>query len=136
MPKFEFSVSMAWTFLIIAGIIEIGWAISMKYTEGFTKLWPTVITFSGMVVSFGLLSLALTKIPISVSYAIWTGIGAAGTAIVGMYIMGEPRSAMKLFCVFMIVGGVVGLKLSGSGMEDELKKAEEAKTGVPSDTPQ
>jgi quaternary ammonium compound-resistance protein SugE len=122
MPKFDFSINAAWMFLIIAGLIEVGWAISMKYTDGFTRLWPTVITFSGMIVSFALLSLALTKIPISVSYAIWTGIGAAGTAIIGMYFLGEPRSALKLACVFMIVGGVVGLKLSGSGMEDEIKK--------------
>ncbi len=130
MPKFDFSINTAWTFLIIAGLIEVGWAISMKYTEGFTKLWPTVITFSGMIVSFALLSLALTKIPISISYAIWTGIGAAGTAIIGMYFLGEHRSTMKLLCVFMIVAGIVGLKLSGSGMEDEIKKEPDTVTGT------
>jgi quaternary ammonium compound-resistance protein SugE len=128
MPKFDLPINVAWLLLILAGLIEVGWAISMKYSEAFTRLWPTVITFILMIISFGFLALAQTKVSFSVSYAIWTGIGAAGTAVVGMYFMGEPRSALKIFCVFMIVAGVVGLKLSGN--EGEEKKKEQTQGSV------
>ena len=102
---------MAWFLLITAGLLEIGWAIGMKYTYGFTRLWPTVATFATMTVSFGLLSLALKTIPMGTAYAVWTGIGAAGTAVFGMLVLGEPREVARIFCLVMIVAGTVGLKL-------------------------
>jgi quaternary ammonium compound-resistance protein SugE len=102
---------MHWLFLILAGLLEIGWAIGMKYTNGFTRLWPTVATFATMTVSFGLLSLALKTIPMGTAYAVWTGIGAAGTALFGILMLGEPREAGRIVCLVMIVAGTVGLKL-------------------------
>jgi len=106
---------MAWTFLIIAGILEIGWAIGLKYTHGFTKLWPSVATAAGMIASFGLLSLSLKTIPIGTAYAVWTGIGAAGTAVVGMWFLGESREVIRIVCIMLIVGGVVGLRVASPG---------------------
>lgn len=106
---------MAWTWLIIAGLLEIGWAVGLKYTHGFTRLWPSVGTALCMVLSFVLLAAALKHIPVGTAYAVWTGIGAAGTAAVGMTLLGEPRDAARIFCLFLIVAGVAGLKLvSGS----------------------
>jgi len=102
---------MHWTFLILAGLLEIGWAIGLKYTEGFTRLWPTVATFATMTVSFYLLSLSLKTIPMGTAYAVWTGIGAAGTAALGMMLFGEPREVARVLCIVMIVAGTVGLKL-------------------------
>lgn len=102
---------MAWLFLVLAGLTEMGWAIGLKYTEGFTKLWPSVVTVALMIVSFGLLGQALKTLPIGTAYAIWTGIGAAGTAILGIVLFHEPRDAMRLACIGMIVAGVIGLKL-------------------------
>jgi quaternary ammonium compound-resistance protein SugE len=101
---------MAWIYLLLAGISEIGWAIGLKYTEGFTKLWPSVATVAMMIVSFGLLAQALKTLPIGTAYAIWTGIGAVGTAVVGMMVFGESRDVLRLACLAMIVLGVVGLK--------------------------
>lgn len=106
---------MAWIYLVIAGLLEIGWAIGLKYTEGFTKLWPSVATGCAMIASFGLLAAALKTIPVGTAYAVWTGIGAAGTAAVGMAFLGEPRETLRILCLVLIVAGVVGLKFaSGS----------------------
>ena len=102
---------MAWLYLIVAGILEIGWAIGLKYTDGFTRLWPSVATVCCMGVSFVLLSIALRTIPVGTGYAVWTGIGAVGTAIVGMALLGEPRNAARIVCIVLIVAGIVGLKL-------------------------
>jgi len=102
---------MAWLYLAIAGVLEIGWAIGLKYTEGFTRLWPSVATIGAMIASFILLGQALRTIPVGTAYAVWTGIGAAGTAIVGMAVLGEPRELPRILCLLLIVAGVVGLKL-------------------------
>ena len=102
---------MAWFYLILAGLLEIGWAIGMKYTNGFTRLWPTAATFATMTVSFYLLSLSLKTIPMGTAYAVWTGIGAAGTAIFGIIFLGEPREVARVVCLVMIVAGTAGLKL-------------------------
>jgi len=105
---------MAWIYLIVAGILEIGWAIGLKYTEGFTRLWPSVGTIAAMIVSFALLSLALRTIPVGTGYAVWTGIGAAGTALIGMCFLGESRDVLRVLCLVLIVAGVLGLKLAAS----------------------
>jgi quaternary ammonium compound-resistance protein SugE len=102
---------MAWMVLFIAGIFEIGWAVGLKYTEGFTRFWPSVATVSAMAVSMGLLGVAVRTLPLGTAYAIWTGIGTVGTVCVGMWLFGEPASLIRLFCVFLIVTGIVGLKL-------------------------
>jgi|EBPBio282013_DNA_FD.fasta_scaffold142141_1 quaternary ammonium compound-resistance protein SugE len=102
--------TMAWTFLIIAGILEIGWAIGLKYTEGFSRLWPSVATLCAMIVSIALLSVALKTIPVGTGYAVWTGIGAAGTAIIGMAFLGESRETLRMLCILLIIAGVLGLK--------------------------
>lgn len=102
---------MAWIFLIVAGLLEVVWAIGLKYTEGFTKLWPSVITLGAMGLSIALLSQALKTIPIGTGYAIWTGIGAVGTVIVGMVLLGEPRDMARVACIGLILAGIVGLKL-------------------------
>jgi quaternary ammonium compound-resistance protein SugE len=108
---------MAWIYLIIAGGLEIGWAIGLKYTEGFSKFWPSVATIAGMIASFGLLSVALKTIPVGTGYAVWTGIGAAGTAIVGMIFLGESREVLRIVCLGLIIAGVVGLKFAGASGE-------------------
>lgn len=100
---------MAWIYLIIAGVFEIVWAISLKYSEGFTKLFPSIITGIGMVISFYFLSLALKTLPIGTSYAVWTGIGAVGTVIFGMIFFNEPRDFLRIFFLSLIVVGIVGL---------------------------
>jgi quaternary ammonium compound-resistance protein SugE len=102
---------MHWLLLLVAGILEVVWAIGLKYTEGFTKLWPSVITIAAMVASVAFLGLALRHIPVGTGYAIWTGIGAAGTAILGMILFGEPATAARIACLGLIVAGIVGLKL-------------------------
>jgi quaternary ammonium compound-resistance protein SugE len=103
---------MAWTLLIIAGMLEIGWAIGMKYTEGFTRLWPSVRTIAAMVLSVYLLAVAVKTLPIGTSYAVWTGIGAVGTAILGIILLSEPATITRLACIGLIVAGIVGLKLA------------------------
>jgi quaternary ammonium compound-resistance protein SugE len=100
-----------WGLLFVAGILEIGWAIGLKYTEGFTRLWPSVGTIAAMAVSMYLLALAARGLPIGTAYAVWTGIGAVGTAIIGMILFDEPRDWMRLLCIGLIVAGVLGLKL-------------------------
>ncbi len=101
----------AWIYLALAGLLEVAWAIGLKYTEGFTRLGPSVATGSAMVASFYLLSLALREIPIGTGYAVWTGIGAAGTALCGMVLFQEPRTIARLLCLTLIVAGIVGLKI-------------------------
>lgn len=102
---------MAWIILFIAGLTEIGWAVGLKYTDGFTRLWPSVFTGASMLVSIVLLGLALKTLPIGTAYAIWTGIGTVGTAILGIYLFGESAAALRLVCIGLIVVGIVGLKL-------------------------
>jgi quaternary ammonium compound-resistance protein SugE len=102
---------MAWTYLLGAGLLEIGWALGLKYTNGFTRLWPSVITVVCLAISFFLLSLSLKTIPLGTAYAIWTGIGAVGTAILGMILFAEPREVGRIVCIVMIVAGTLGLKL-------------------------
>lgn len=102
---------MAWIYLLFAGLFEIGWAIGLKYTHGFTRLIPTALTVASMAVSLGLLGLALKSLPLGTAYAIWTGIGTIGTAILGIILFGEPATALRLACVGLIVAGIVGLKL-------------------------
>jgi quaternary ammonium compound-resistance protein SugE len=106
------SQSLAWGVLLVAGLCEIGWAVGLKYTEGFSRLWPSVATVAAMVVSVALLGLALKALPLGTAYAVWTGIGAVGTAILGIYLFNEPRDALRLVCIALIVAGIVGLKLA------------------------
>lgn len=101
----------AWLMLVAAGLLEIGWAVGLKYTHGFSRLWPSVGTGICMIFSFVLLAWALKTIPVGTAYAIWTGIGAAGTALVGMIALGESKEPLRLVCIVMIIAGVVGLKL-------------------------
>jgi quaternary ammonium compound-resistance protein SugE len=102
---------MAWVVLAVAGILEIGWAIGLKYTEGFTRLWPTVATVVSMVASMGLLGIAVNSLPVGTAYAVWTGIGTIGTALLGLVLFGEPASPARLACIAMIASGIVGLKV-------------------------
>ena len=102
---------MAWAYLVVAGLFECGWAIGLKYTDGFTKLIPSLLTVSAMAISFWLLSVAMRTIPVGPAYAIWVGIGAVGVAILGMVLLGESRDIMKIVCLLLIVAGIVGLKL-------------------------
>jgi quaternary ammonium compound-resistance protein SugE len=102
---------MAWIVLFVAGLLEIGWAIGLKYTDGFTRLWPTVGTVLSMILSIVLLGLAVKTLPIGTAYAIWTGIGTIGTAILGMVLFGESAAALRLACIALIIAGIVGLKL-------------------------
>ncbi|HEX2512756.1 MAG TPA: quaternary ammonium compound efflux SMR transporter SugE [Xanthobacteraceae bacterium] len=103
---------MAWFYLLIAGLFEVGWAIGLKYTEGFSRLWPSLATIAAMIISLGFLGLALKTLPVGTAYAIWTGVGAVGTAILGIYLFAEPANAMRLACIGLIVSGIVGLKLA------------------------
>ena len=102
---------MSWIYLFIAGLLEIVWAIGLKYTVGFTKLLPSVITIAAMIVSIWFLAIALRTIPVGTGYAVWTGIGATGTAILGIVLFAEPATAARLACIGAIVAGIVGLKL-------------------------
>lgn len=102
---------MAWALLFLAGLFEIGWAIGLKYTDGFTRPWPTAWTVLAMIVSVVLLALAVRTLPIGTAYAVWTGIGAAGTVILGIVLFGEPATALRLACIALIVAGIVGLKI-------------------------
>jgi len=102
---------MAWVALLIAGLLEVGWAIGLKYTEGFTKLGPSTWTIAAMVASVVLLGWAMKSLPVGTAYAVWTGIGAAGTVILGIVLFGEPATLVRLACVGLIVAGIVGLKV-------------------------
>lgn len=103
---------MAWVLLVIAGLLEVGWAIGLKYTDGFTRLWPSVFTTLAMVLSVVMLGVAMKSLPVGTSYAVWVGVGAVGTAILGMVLFGEPASAGRLASLGLIVAGIVGLKLA------------------------
>lgn len=103
---------MAWILLLIAGLLEVGWAIGLKYTEGFTKVWPSVFTVAAMTASVVLLAIAMKSLPVGTSYAVWVGVGAVGTAILGMVLFGESANAGRLVSLGLIVAGIVGLKLA------------------------
>jgi quaternary ammonium compound-resistance protein SugE len=103
---------MAWLMLIVAGSFEVVWAIGLKYAEGFTKFWPSVMTIAAMLVSIVLLGLAMKSLPVGTSYAVWVGVGAVGTAILGIVLLGESASAGRLASLALIVAGIVGLKLA------------------------
>ena len=103
---------MPWIILVLAGLFEVGWAIGLKYTDGFTKLWPTVGTVAAMAISLGLLGIAMKSLPVGTAYAIWVGVGAVGTVILGIVLFNEPVNALRLVSVGLIVAGLVGLKLA------------------------
>ena len=103
---------MSWIILVLAGLFEVGWAIGLKYTEGFTRLWPTVGTVAAMAVSLGLLGIAMKSLPVGTAYAIWVGVGAVGTVILGIVLFDEPVNALRIGSVALIVAGLVGLKLA------------------------
>lgn len=103
---------MAWIYLVVAGLFEIGWAIGLKYTDGFTRIVPSALTIGAMIVSVLLLGLALRELPVGTGYAVWTGIGTVGTAILGIVLFAEPATAMRLGCIALIVAGIAGLKFA------------------------
>lgn len=103
---------MAWLLLIVAGLCEIVWAIGLKHAAGFTRLWPTVITLTAMIVSIVLLGIAMKSLPVGTSYAVWVGIGAVGTAVMGILVLGEPANAGRIASLALIIAGIVGLKLA------------------------
>ncbi len=109
-----FGAKMNWLVLFAAGLLEVVWAVGLKYTAGFTKFWPSVMTIAAMVGSFFLLSQALRTIPLGTAYAVWTGIGAVGVALFGMVTLGEPRTVIRITCIALIVVGIVGLKFFGA----------------------
>lgn len=107
------SVGQAWAVLLVAGLFEIVWALGLKYSDGFSKLWPSVVVVVGAAVSFWLLALAMRSLPAGTAYAVWTGIGAAGTALLGIMLLGESASVVRMGCIALIVLGVLGLKFAG-----------------------
>jgi quaternary ammonium compound-resistance protein SugE len=102
---------MAWLILVLAGLLEVGWAVGLKYTDGFSRLWPSVWVGIAMILSVGLLSVAMKSLPAGTAYAVWTGIGAAGTVILGATLLGEPLGVGRVVCLVLILAGVIGLKL-------------------------
>ena len=106
---------MAWLLLVLAGLFEVGWAIGLKYTDGFTRLWPTIGTVLAMVVSLGLLGIAMKSLPVGTSYAVWVGVGAVGTAVLGIVLLGEVVNAGRLVSLGLIIAGIVGLKIATPG---------------------
>ena len=105
---------MNWAMLVVAGLFEVGWAIGLKYTEGFTRLWPTVWTVLSMIISLGLLGVAMKTLPVGTAYSVWVGVGAIGTVILGIVLLGEPASVARMISVALILAGIVGLKLATS----------------------
>ena len=103
---------MNWAILVVAGIFEVGWAIGLKYTEGFTRLWPSVWTVLAMIISLGLLGIAMKTLPVGTAYSVWVGVGAVGTVVLGIVLLGESASLARMISVALIVAGIVGLKLS------------------------
>ena len=103
---------MAWLLLVIAGLFEIVWAIVLKYTDGFTRVWPSIGTGAAMVISVVLLGLAMRNLPVGTAYAVWTGIGAVGTVLLGILLFNEPATAGRIACIVLIVSGILGLKLT------------------------
>src|SRR5437868_7992487 len=108
------NASMSWLALVVAGLFEVGWAIGLKYTEGFSRLWPTVGTVAAMAISLGLLGVAMKTLPVGTAYAVWVGVGAVGTVILGIALLGEPANPARLVSVGFIVAGIIGLKLASS----------------------
>ena len=102
---------MAWLILVVAGLFETGWAVGLKYSQGFTRLWPSVATVASMAVSLYLLGVALRTLPLGTAYTVWTGIGAIGTVILGIILFGEPAQAARLACIGLILAGIIGLKI-------------------------
>jgi len=107
----QLAAPYAWAVLLLAGLFEVGWAVGLKYTEGFSLLWPSAATVAAMIASVLLLAWALKTLPVGTAYAVWTGIGAVGTAILGMLLFGESREVARLVCIGLIVAGILGLKL-------------------------
>ena len=105
---------MSWMILLLAGLLEVGWAVGLKYTDGFSRLWPSIATIAAMVLSMGLLAIAMRTLPLSTSYAVWTGIGTVGTALFGILVLKEPATTIRMVCMLMIVAGIVGLKISSA----------------------
>ncbi|MEZ5593431.1 MAG: quaternary ammonium compound efflux SMR transporter SugE [Gammaproteobacteria bacterium] len=105
---------MNWVILVLAGLFEIGWAIGLKYTAGFTRLWPSIGTVLAMAVSLGLLGIAMKSLPVGTAYAIWVGVGAVGTAVLGIVLFAEPANAGRLMSLALIIAGIIGLKLTSS----------------------
>jgi quaternary ammonium compound-resistance protein SugE len=103
---------MAWAILVVAGLFEVGWAIGLKYTQGFTRLWPTVGTVGAMFISLWLLGIAMKTLPVGTAYGVWVGVGAVGTVILGILLLGEPASVGRIVSIALIIAGIVGLKLS------------------------
>lgn len=103
---------MSWILLVLAGLLEVGWAIGLKYTEGFTRLWPTLGTVSAMIISLGLLGVAMKQLPVGTAYAVWVGVGAIGTAVLGIVLFAESASPGRLLSLALIVAGIIGLKLA------------------------
>ena len=103
---------MSWIILFFAGLFEVGWAVGLKYTDGFSKLWPTVWTLASMIVSLGLLGVAMKSLPVGTAYAVWVGVGAVGTAILGIVLLGESANPGRLISLGLIVAGIIGLKLA------------------------
>jgi quaternary ammonium compound-resistance protein SugE len=103
---------MAWAYLLVAGLFEIGWAVGLKYTQGFSRFLPSLATLASMALSVGFLGLALRNLPLGTAYAVWTGIGVIGTAALGIHLFGEPAAPLRLACIALIVAGIVGLRLT------------------------
>lgn len=103
---------MAWAILVLAGLFEVGWAIGLKFTEGFTRLWPTVWTGLAMIISVFLLGIAVKTLPVGTAYSVWVGVGAVGTVLLGIVLFGEPASAARLFSIALIIAGIAGLRLA------------------------
>ena len=103
---------MAWILLVLAGLFEVGWAIGLKYTEGFSRLWPTIWTALAMIISLWLLGIAMKSLPVGTAYSVWVGVGAVGTVILGIVLLGEPANASRLVSVAIIVAGIIGLKIA------------------------
>jgi quaternary ammonium compound-resistance protein SugE len=106
------NTSLSWALLVVAGLFEVAWAIGLKYTQGFTRLWPSIGTLLALAVSMGLLGLAARVLPIGTAYAVWTGIGAVGTAVLGIALFGDSANALRLLCLALIVAGILGLKFA------------------------
>jgi len=111
-PKSEKEKQMAWLILVMAGLFEVGWAIGLKFSEGFTRFWPSVWTIVAMAISLWLLGIAMKSLPLGTAYSVWVGVGAVGTVILGIFLLGEPANAARLLSVALIVAGIIGLKLA------------------------
>jgi len=129
---------MAWAILFVAGLLEVGWAVGLKFTDGFTRFWPTVATAVALVASMALLGLAVRSLPLGTAYAVWTGIGTVGTALLGILLFREPATAMRLACIGLIVIGIIGLRFAstpGSTQHPDAVEAGESVAGLHSQDP-